>query len=261
MILAFFTYVAITGTFFGLGAKPWLLLAAVAVAIALLSLRKSDLREFAPAAFTLAAYRAMNWFTPARYDHHFEKIWVVWDQWLLNDWHLRAAIEWLGALFPAYFELCYLFVYTVLFIGVGVLWGLRRRDRIDRFWVAYLAGTLGVYAMFPYFPSEPPRTAFAGVDLPNVLTSFRQINLYLLGGYGIHSSVFPSAHVSSAFSAAWGLMATLPEKPWIGRWMAFYAACVAVATVYGRYHYAADAVAGFAMSFLAVVALRLYRKA
>ena len=37
--------------------------------------------------------------------------------------------------------------------------------------------------------------------------------------------------------------------------MAAYAVSVAVATVYGRYHYAADAVAGFAVSLLAVAIL------
>jgi membrane-associated phospholipid phosphatase len=93
------------------------------------------------------------------------------------------------------------------------------------------------------------------------VTEVRRLNLWLLGGYGIHSSVFPSAHVSSAFSAAWALLATIPERPAIGRWMAFYASCVAIATVYGRYHYAADAIAGFAVSFLAIVALAIYRKA
>ena len=39
--------------------------------------------------------------------------------------------------------------------------------------------------------------------------------------------------------------------------MVAYACSVAVATVYGRYHYAVDAVAGIAMSLLAVAALKL----
>ncbi|HUA82460.1 MAG TPA: phosphatase PAP2 family protein [Bryobacteraceae bacterium] len=255
LIVAFFTYVAVTSIFFHLGVRPWLLLAAVVVAILLLSLRKSAFREFAPAAFTLAAYREMNWFTPVVYDHRFENAWIIWDRRVLDTWHLRAAIESLGPVLPSYFELCYLFVYAVVFVAVGLLFGLHHRDRIDRFWVAYLAGTLSVYALFPYFPSEPPRTAFAGMDMPHVMTVVRRLNLWLLGGYGIHASVFPSAHVSSAFSAAWALLATIPERPAIGRWMAFYATSVAIATVYGRYHYAADAVAGFAMSFLAMVAL------
>ncbi len=135
-----------------------------------------------------------------------------------------------------------------------------RREAVSRFWFAYLAGTLGAYALFPYFPSEPPRAAFAGADLPHIVTAVRRFNLWILGGYGIHSSVFPSAHVSSAFSAAWGLMATIPEKRWIGWLMAVYGLSVALATVYGRYHYAVDGVAGIAISILAVGALHFFRE-
>ncbi len=174
----------------------------------------------------------------------------------LNDYHLRAAIEALGALLPGYLELCYVLVYAVGPVALLALFWSGRRDQMSRFWFAYLAGTLGAYALFPFFPSEPPRTVFAGADLPHVITVIRRLNLWILGGYGIHSSVFPSAHVSSAFSAAWALLATIPEKKWIGWLMAVYALSVAIATVYGRYHYAADAVAGFAVSLVAIAALR-----
>lgn len=108
--------------------------------------------------------------------------------------------------------------------------------------------TLGAYALFPYFPSEPPRIVFAGADLPGIITDLRRFNLWILGNLSIHSSVFPSAHVSSALSAAWGLFVTLPERPWIGWAMALYGVCVAIATVYGRYHYAVDVAAGAALS-------------
>ena len=40
--------------------------------------------------------------------------------------------------------------------------------------------------------------------------------------------------------------------------MAAYGVCVAIATVYGRYHYAVDVLAGVAMSFTGV--LLTYRK-
>lgn len=83
----------------------------------------------------------------------------------------------------------------------------------------------------------------------------RAINLAIVGGYGIHSSVFPSAHVSSAFSAAWALLAILPGR-WIGLSFTGYAVCVAVATVYGRYHYGVDALAGLGVSLAALAALR-----
>ena len=103
----------------------------------------------------------------------------------------------------------------------------------------------------PFFPSDPPRTLFAGSDLPSVLTPLRKFNLWIVNGYGIHSSVFPSAHVSSAFSAAWALLLNLPRRKRIGIGMLIYADSVAIATVYGRYHYAVDAVAGLGVSLLA----------
>ena len=175
---------------------------------------------------------------------------------LLDGCHLRAAIESAGVILPGILELCYLLVY-----GVGPWWCrgrhlARRRDGTDQLWTAYLAGTLGAYALFPYFPSDPPRTVFPDADLPHVITALRTLNLYIVGGYGIHSSVFPSAHVSSAFSAAWGLLKTIPEKRWIGWSYGRVCRMVSIATVYGRYHYGVDVLAGFAVSLLAIPAAR-----
>jgi membrane-associated phospholipid phosphatase len=267
-VIVYFTYVAVTAAWFFSPIteiwRPWALAGGVAAVIYILSrynsLSWNVVRDFAPAAFTLAAYREMNWFTPATRDHHLEKIWVVWDRWLLNGFHLRAAIESLGSLFPSYFELCYVLVYAVAPASIAFLFWNHRRDRMNTFWLAYLTGTLGAYALFPFFPSEPPRTVFPSADFPNIVTDLRQLNLWILGGYGIHSSVFPSAHVSSALSAAWGLMAAIPDRPWIGRIMAVYGVSVAIATIYGRYHYAADAAAGIAISFVGIAALKLDRR-
>jgi membrane-associated phospholipid phosphatase len=178
----------------------------------------------------------------------------VWDRVLLHQRGLQAAIESTGTLLPSLLEICYGVVYAAGPVALAALYFRRKRERADRFLSIYLIGTLLAYALFPYFPSEPPRTAFAGADLPRVLTVFRRFNLWVLGGYGIHSSVFPSAHVSSAFAAAWGLLLTLPERQRIGWAMCAYAVLVAVATVYGRYHYAVDAVAGCGVSLVALAA-------
>jgi membrane-associated phospholipid phosphatase len=57
--------------------------------------------------------------------------------------------------------------------------------------------------------------------------------------------------VSGAFAAAFALKRVLRERPWVYRGVFVYATLVAVATVYGRYHYAADAVAGVMVGTLA----------
>jgi membrane-associated phospholipid phosphatase len=221
---------------------------------------ESWFRDLVPLLLTLIAFREMNWFTPPVHDHHLEQTWIVWDRLLLDHYALRAGIESAGALLPFFLELCYALVYAVAPVALWALFANGRRDHVNQLWLAYLAGTLGAYALFPFFPSEPPRTAFANQDLPTIVTFLRRFNLWIVGHYGIHSSVFPSAHVSSALSAAWGLLVTIPERRWIGWTMAAYGLCVGLATVYGRYHYAVDAAAGIAVSFLGLAAVYLNRR-
>jgi membrane-associated phospholipid phosphatase len=53
----------------------------------------------------------------------------------------------------------------------------------------------------------------------------------------------------------------MPDRKRYGSIVAFYAFSVAIATIYGRYHFATDAVAGFAISFLAFTAVGQSRSA
>lgn len=257
LIIGYFTYIALIAGWFFKPWRAWVMAGGVALIVWTMARTKSLVRDLFPLVLTLAAYREMDWFTPAVHDHLLERAWIAWDRWMLDDYRLRDAIESTGAVLPAYFELCYALVYIVAPVSVAILFMNGRRGRVNEFWLAYLAGTLGAYALFPYFPSEPPRVVFAGADLPHVITVLREFNLWIVGGYGIHSSVFPSAHVSSAFSAAWGLRAVIPERRWIGWLMAGYAVSVAIATMYGRYHYGVDALAGLAVSLVALAATRI----
>ena len=215
-------------------------------------------RDWIPLALTLVAYREMDWFSQLPRNYDLELRWLEWDGKLLYGAGLQSAIEWLGPLLPGYLELCYVLVYAVGVFSVAVLYAQQRRVLVNRLLLVYLAGTLLAYAMFPYFPSDPPRTVFSGSGMPNVVTPLRRFNLWIVGGYGIHSSVFPSAHVSSAFSAAWALLWLLPDKKRFGFLMLAYAMSVAVATVYGRYHYAADTAAGLGVSVIAALTILLF---
>jgi membrane-associated phospholipid phosphatase len=265
VVAGYFIYVALVATFSGslhaiTAWETWALAAAIIGIIVVLTRfpkrGNSYARDLAPIFYTLAAYREMNWFTPAVHAHRLEHAWIVWDRRILDDGHLREAIESTGTFLPGLLELCYALVYAVGLVALIAIFANRSRDRVNLFWLAYLVGTLGAYALFPYFPSEPPRVVFPDADLPRITTAIREFNLFIVGGYGIHSSVFPSAHVSSALSAAWGLLAAIPKRRWIGWLMFAYGILVAVATVYGRYHYAVDGIAGIAVSLVALAALR-----
>ena len=210
------------------------------------------MRDWFPLVLTLLCYREMGWFATAQHTYELERQWILWDRWLLSDWSARAAIERLGPAIPSLLEIAYSLVYAIAPFGVTMLYVYQRRERADRFWVYFLLGLLLSYGQFPFWPSEPPRTVFPGQDLPGFETIFRRFNYFLVGNYGIHTSVFPSAHVSGAFAAAFGMWRALPERPWVARALLILAILIAIATIYGRYHYLADAVAGIAIGVIAL---------
>jgi membrane-associated phospholipid phosphatase len=231
------------------------LLAAACLLLALAKLNEfipffSKLRDFIPIGLTLLAFREMEFFVPREYNRGYELAWMNWDRVFLHDWHVKAAIEALRPVLPNYLELCYLLVYGLPFFGIGLLYGVRQRPLVEPFLRVYLIGTLSAYALFPFFPSRPPRFAFPSELLPST-SLLRTFNLALLKAGTIHTGVFPSAHVSSAFAAAWGLLIFYPQEKRYGIGMLIYAISVALATVYGRYHYAADVVAGLVVSLVA----------
>lgn len=219
------------------------------------SLRRTEflsiVRDWYAPPLLLLAYREMGWCAQPHLNTALEDAWVVWDRVLFYDLGFKALIESLGPVLPGLLEMAYIFVYPMAPLGMAALYIFQRRERIEPFLFNFILAVLVVYALFPYFPSEPPWTVFPGQDFPAYDTVFRRVNGSMLRGQGIHTSVFPSAHVAGAMSAAFALIRLLPEKKWVGRaWMGL-ALGIALATVYCRYHYTADALAGFGISLVA----------
>jgi membrane-associated phospholipid phosphatase len=239
------------------------ILAGYALLLYAWSLRHSDfldiIRDWFPLPLTLLAYRQMGWFAAPHVSFRLENMFVQWDRVLLRQWGLHRAIESSGEVLPSILEIAYTLTYELAPFAVAIIYIYRRRERVERFMFPFVLAVLLCYAQFPFWPSEPPRAVFPGEDFPSVITVFRRLNWSMLGSYGIHTSVFPSAHVAGAFSTAFAMIYTLPEHRWVGRLLLVIAILIATATVYGRYHYAADAVAGFAMAVLAFGISRFFR--
>jgi membrane-associated phospholipid phosphatase len=264
--VAYFAYVAILSEFVhdrpSLHHQPFVYLVAWLAFFLLLNrcqrgrlrLFIANLRDWLPLAFTLIAFREMELFVPATYTLFFEKAWIRLDWLVLHDWHGRVAIESFGAIVPFYLEFCYLLVYGLAAFSLAWIVARHERKGVDYFWAVYLTGTLAAYALFPFFPSLPPRYAFPLAEPPEITTWVRTANLALLRMATIHSGVFPSAHVSSAFSCGWCFYFVFSKRRrWLAHGILIYAVSVSIATVYGRYHYVADVLAGFAISLIALV--------
>jgi membrane-associated phospholipid phosphatase len=263
VIIAFLVYAAAAGEILPVaspvGSLVVLLNSAVILSYALIircdfakrTLAIGIIRDWLPLGMILLAYREMGWFALPHYGHALEARWVMWDGAFLHG-GATAAIEAFGSVLPSALEICYSLVYALAPFSLAILYLYRRRDRVDRLLFIFALGVLLCYAQFPLWPSEPPRAVFFGEDFPAYDTVFRRFNWWMLGNYGIHTSCFPSAHVAAAFSAAFGMRQALPERQWVSRVLLTMAFLIALATVYGRYHYGADAAAGFAVAVFAV---------
>jgi membrane-associated phospholipid phosphatase len=262
VVLAFLIYAAILGA--ALPVAPAIGLRVIFLNLAIVSgyaalialdgryrgLALSVTRDWAPLAVVILAYREMGWFAQPHLGHTLESHWVVWDQMVLRGGG-KALIESMGQVLPSLLEIAYSLVYALAPFAVAMLYVYRRRERVDRFLLVFVTGVLLCYFQFPFWPSEPPRVVFFGQDFPAYDTIFRRFNWWMLGAYGIHTSVFPSAHVGGAFAAAFGIRRAMPERRWLRRFLLTMAVLIAAATVYGRYHYLADAAAGLAMALAA----------
>ncbi|MGP8243516.1 MAG: phosphatase PAP2 family protein [Bryobacteraceae bacterium] len=262
VVLAFLIYAAVLGA--ALPVAPAVGVRVISLNLAILSgylllialdwyrptLALSVMRDWAPLAVVILAYREMGWFAQPHLDHALEARWVVWDHAVLRGGG-KALIEALGPVLPSILEIAYSLVYALAPFALAMLYIYHRREKADRFLLVFVTGVLLCYAQFPFWPSEPPRVVFFGQDFPAYDTVFRRFNWWLLGNYGIHTSVFPSAHVAGAFAAAFGAWRAMPERRWLRSFLLTMAILIATATVYGRYHYLADAAAGLAMALLA----------
>ena len=149
-------------------------------------------------------------------------------------------------------ELSYLMVYPLVPLSLAILLTAGVGAEVDRFWTAVLLSEVVCYGLLPFFPTRPPR-AMEAADRPR--HSFaRTLNAWVLANASNQWNTFPSGHVAGAVACG---LALLPEVPLAGAGVLSLAMLIGVASVAGRYHYAADAAAGVVVALLAFGVVRL----
>jgi len=143
-------------------------------------------------------------------------------------------------------ELSYTAVYPLVPFALGLLLLYGFRSEVDRFWTTVLLAEYACYGLLPLVPTRPPRALGRRRDEEPV--TMRRFNTWILAGASNGWNTFPSGHVAG--SVACGL-AVWPSLPAAGAALIVVAVMIAAASVLGRYHYAADALAGAAVAALA----------
>jgi membrane-associated phospholipid phosphatase len=141
-------------------------------------------------------------------------------------------------------EASYVGIYPLIPIALLVHLTLTPDPDAERFWSVLLITDYICFIALACVQTRPPR-AFERVAPWQ--SSVRPFNMRLVGAASIQVNTFPSGHAAEALAAAL-LVTGAPLPVVIVMWL--NAVAVSAAAVLGRYHYAADALAGWAVAFL-----------
>lgn len=215
-------------------------------------------RNWVPVMLTLPAYWQADVIGPAPFMPSFDAPLVAVDRLLRCD-PIRDAISASGWGLPLVLEFAYLLLYVVPLAAAALVYVKQGGDRLERFSSVFVLGTFAAYALMPFFPARSP-LAFHFAPTHSAADSVRRLNLWLLDHGGLRASLpFPSGHIAAAAATSFAVYQALPRATTAARLWLAYAIVLSVATVYGRYHYAADVLAAWAISGGVVLALRHYR--
>ena len=148
-------------------------------------------------------------------------------------------------------ELAYLFCYPMVPVGFACLYVAGFPEESDRFWTAVLLAVFGCYGVLPWLPTRAPR-AIEGAPMRSS-GLVRRVNLRVLGFASIQLNTFPSGHVAASVATALAVYACLPS---VGLPLGLLALAIAAGSVVGRYHYAADALAGAVLALIGFLVSR-----
>ena len=226
---------------------------AIGVGIAVLAQRAAVSRN-------VAVQFARHWYPLPLYIFFFEElrglvhaIFPGWfDRWLIQfDFNLAQVHPsvWLTQFASPTLNDAMQFAYLTYFLYLVILPGILYFEKqFSGFWTVMTATAIAhysVYVIAVLFPIESPYFSLAALNTAPLVGGPFTATIDLVEHFGrVHGAAFPSAHVAGSMVA---LLAARRYQPWL-YWIClpfFVAMCVA--TVYGRYHYVADVVAGIAV--------------
>ena len=170
------------------------------------------------------------------------------DRQLFGQFGIVSFVRGVPRVVLEYLELSYLLCYAVPAVGYFWLRSGGFDADSERFWTAVLLASFLCYGVLPWLPSRAPRVIEAG-QMPS-RSAVRRMNLAVLDRMSVQWNTFPSGHTAASLATA---MAVAVHIPVAGAVLGLVAVSIAAGSVVGRYHYAADAIAGAAVAVLAFV--------
>jgi len=138
------------------------------------------------------------------------------------------------------------FAYAGVYVMVPVALFIATRSGVsaNRFWTTILVTDYICFAMLPWLQTRPPRAVEASVPWRS---AWRRVNERLLAASSVQVNTFPSGHAAEGLALA---LLLLDAPAALVVCMFVNAAAISAGAVLGRYHYAADALAGWLVALL-----------
>lgn len=177
------------------------------------------------------------------------------EQWIFG---CQPSIEWSRAWpWPWFHELMEFAYFTYYFLAAAYVWLLMRSSALEaeRCWDALrdfvrdLSVTMLIcYTFYTLFPAWGPKYFRLGlIDVGG--GPFTAIMRHIHENGAILGAAFPSSHVAASLVPWWHTWHRFPRHRW---WMTTLFVLLCMSTVYNRYHYVVDVIAGLMLGALVI---------
>jgi membrane-associated phospholipid phosphatase len=210
----------------------------------------SVIRDWLPVLLLLFPYwQVGQFFTEA--DPVAEKRLAMFDHTFFRAFGIAPAETSVGPATGMFLELAYLMVYPLMPLGLATLYATHSRQFVNYYWIVVLLATYLCLAITPFVPAMPPRALDSYERFRMPPSKLGAVNRFILRHGSIQAITFPSAHVASSMAVS---LVLLRVQPWAGLIFLFIALSIALATVMGGYHYAADALLALLLAIVVFAA-------
>jgi len=249
--LAYFAILAAAAPFRRLPRRSRIFVAAASICSAIVFTARSagdDVRSVLPFATISAGYFLSGSFA-VEPSQTFERWLLGWDRRWFGDPATRFARWPRGLLAPL--EIVYMGCFLVVPAGLA---GLRMahvpQPIIDRYWTLVSAAEFGSFISLAFVYARPPWVLEQRAAMPD--RAVHRAATRFVERLTIRANTFPSGHAAGSLAVALGIVGVLPP---LGVALLVLAIGICLAAVAGRYHYAADVVAGICLAVAAFAIL------
>jgi len=181
-----------------------------------------------------------------------------WDRLLFGSdvsvtWHQRMPSPALSNVL----HFCYAAFYPMVLLPPVLLFRKSERHQFERAMLELTLTLYACYAVFALWPVAGPRFFYGVATGPESRVFMARFVHSVLEGGSAWGTAFPSSHIAASWTA---VAVLLPSHRRLALILAPVAGGLALGTVYGQFHYGADALAGGLTAVFSALILRGWRK-